>query len=79
MTNDITKHKDWQAWQGALTEQFYYGATENEMLRVLAPLIFAAGQEEAQAEIRVLRQRVADAQDDLGPDWRSDDTEFRNE
>ena len=61
---DITKHKDWQAWQGALTEQCNYGASDNEILEVLAPLIFASGRDAAQAEITVLKQRVADAQDD---------------
>ena len=44
MTN-ITKHKDWQKWQGALTEQCYYGSSDRQILEALAPLIFASGQE----------------------------------
>jgi len=60
MTDDITKHKDWQKWQGALTEQCYYGSSDRQILEALAPLIFAAGQADAQAELTAARARIAE-------------------
>ena len=43
MTNDITKHKDWQKWRDAAIECEHWAPFE--ILSVCAPLIFAAGRE----------------------------------
>lgn len=66
--DDITKHKDWQKW-GLIAQNSSLGTVERHTVlelafREVAPLIFAAGREAAQAEITALKQRVADAQDD---------------